>query len=340
MAKGAGAAKRVTMAEVAAAADVSVPTVSKVLNGRLDVALETRHRVEEIIHTSGYARNKRSKPSARRKPWLIDLVFSEFGPYATEIIKGAEETALLNECRVAVSALTSDSKKARWLNNLGGGDSDGIMLVFSELSPAHRKRLKALNVPLVIVDPVGHPDPSTPSVGVTNWAGGMTATEHLVGLGHRRIGIIAGRAAMLCNQARLDGYCAALNRAGIGVDPALIFAGAHHHPTALMAASRMLELSNPPTAIFATSDIHAIGVYEAARVHGLRVPDDLSVVGFDDIPMAEWVSPPLTTMRQPLAEMAALAVQMLLGKRTSNLRMELATTLVLRSSTAPPGAVP
>jgi LacI family xylobiose transport system transcriptional regulator len=145
---------------------------------------------------------------------------------------------------------------------------------------------------------------------------------------------------MLCNQARLDGYCAALNRAGIGVDPALIFAGAHHHPTALMAASRMLELSNPPTAIFATSDIHAIGVYEAARVHGLRVPDDLSVVGFDDIPMAEWVSPPLTTMRQPLAEMAALAVQMLLGKRTSNLRMELATTLVLRSSTAPPGAGP
>src|SRR5215218_3073839 len=108
----AGGTKRVTMAEVAAAADVSVPTVSKVLNGRFDVAVETRQRVEEVIHASGYARNKRNKPSTKRKPSLIDLVFSEFGPYATEIIKGAEETALLSECRLTVSALSSRPKKA------------------------------------------------------------------------------------------------------------------------------------------------------------------------------------------------------------------------------------
>jgi LacI family transcriptional regulator, galactose operon repressor len=339
-ANGLGGAKRVTMAQVAAAANVSVPTVSKVLNGRFDVAVDTRRRVEAVIHTSGYARNRRKGPVKTRNRYLIDLVFSEFGPYATEIIKGAEEMALLNQCRITVSALSNDPKETRWLDNLGLSGSDGVVLVFAELSPAHRKQLKALNVPIVIVDPVGHPDPSTPSVGVTNWAGGMTATEHLIELGHRRIGLIAGRPAMLCNQARLDGYRAALNRAGIGVDPALIFTGAHHHPTALMAASAMLELPDPPTAIFATNDIHAMGVYEAARLHGLRLPDALSVVGFDDIPMAEWVSPPLTTMRQPLAEMAALAIQMLLGKEGSDLshRMELATSLVIRSSTGPPSA--
>ena len=167
----------------------------------------------------------------------------------------------------------------------------------------------------------------------------MTATEHLIGLGHRRIGIVCGRLAMLCNQARLDGYRAALERAGLPVDPALIVTEAHRHPSALQAASALLDLPDPPTAIFATSDTYAMGVYEAARLHGLHVPDDLSVVGFDDIPMAAWVAPPLTTMRQPLADMAALGVRLLLGAETQNLshRMELATGLVVRASTAPPG---
>jgi LacI family transcriptional regulator len=328
--------RRVTIAEIAAAADVSVPTVSKVLNGRFDVAVETRERVEAILNTSGYARGKRKKANS---PWIIDLVFSEFGPYATEIIKGAEEAALLNNCRIAVSALSDDPKKTRWLRNIEAGRTDGVILVFADLPPIHRERLTALNVPVVVVEqPLGLPDPRTPSVGVTNWAGGMAATEHLINLGHKRIGIVAGRPAMLCNQQRLDGYRAALVAAGLPIDPQLIFTGAHHHPTALNAASAMLDLPDPPTAIFATNDLHAMGVYEAARRHGLRLPDDLSVVGFDDIPMAEWVSPPLTTMRQPLAEMASLAIHVLLGKGTSDFshRIELATSLVVRSSTAAP----
>jgi DNA-binding LacI/PurR family transcriptional regulator len=308
-----------------------------VLNGRVDVAAETRRRVEDLLQASGYLRGRRQRD---RDPWLIDLVFSEFGPYATEIIKAAEEAALQHHCRITVSALTGDPKESRWLDNIGPGRSDGVVLVFAELTPAHRDRLKALGVPVVIVDPLNHPDPQTPSVGVANWAGGMMATEHLIKLGHRRIGIIAGRMEMLCNQARLDGYRASLDRAGIAVDPQLIFVGAHRHPSALVAATAMLNLSDPPTAIFATNDLHAMGVYEAARQHGLRLPDDLSVVGFDDIPLAEWASPPLTTMHQPLSEMATLAVRMLVGTGTPELsnRMELATNLVVRSSTAPPRA--
>lgn len=327
--------KRVTMAEVAEAADVSIPTVSKVLNGRVDVAEDTRQRVEAILNTSGYFRTKRRKA---QQVGVIDLVFSEFGPYATEIIKGAEEAASLDRHRIAVSALSDGAKQRRWLDVLESGRTDGIILVFAELAPAHRERLKALGLPVVIVDPVGQPDSRTPSVGVANWAAGMTATEHLIELGHRRIAIIAGRVAMLCNQARLDGYRAALERAGIPVDPALVHTGAHHHPSALNAASAMLDRPDPPTAIFATNDIHAMGVYEAARLHGLRLPEDLSVVGFDDLPMAEWVSPPLTTMHQPLAEMAALAIRLLLTKDSPNLshRVELATSLVIRSSTTCP----
>jgi len=326
--------RRVTMAEVAAAAEVSVATVSKVLNGRADVASDTRRRVEAVLAASGYDPRRR-KPD---RPWLIDLVFSELGPYATEIIRGAEEAANAYGCRITVSALTDPAKETRWLNSLGPGRGDGVMLVFADLSSQHRDRLKALGLPVVIVDPTA-PDPGTPSVGISNWAGGMAATEHLIGLGHRRIGIVCGRLAMLCNQARLDGYRAALERGGLPVDPALVVTEAHGHPSALHAASALLDLADRPTAIFATSDTNAMGVYEAARLHGLHVPDDLSVVGFDDIPMAAWVAPPLTTMRQPLADMAALGVRLLIGAETQNLshRMELATGLVVRASTAPPG---
>jgi DNA-binding LacI/PurR family transcriptional regulator len=177
-----------------------------------------------------------------------------------------------------------------------------------------------------------------PSIGAANWAGGMAATEHLIGLGHRRIGTITGRPAVLCSQARLDGYRAALARAGIAADPALVAVGDFHYESALTAALAMLDLPDPPTAIFAASDLQAMGVYEAARQRELRVPADLSVVGFDDVPMARWLPPPLTTMRQPLAEMAALAVRTVREGDSAdfNHRVELSTNLVVRSSTAPP----
>ncbi|HTX01827.1 MAG TPA: substrate-binding domain-containing protein, partial [Acidimicrobiales bacterium] len=160
--------------------------------------------------------------------------------------------------------------------------------------------------------------------------------------GHRRIGTITGRPSVLCSQARLDGYRAALERAGVPLDPSLVAVGDFHYESALAAAWRMLDLADRPTAIFAASDVQAMGVYEAARQHQLRLPDDLSVVGFDDVPMAAWASPPLTTLHQPLAEMAALAVRSLLAPAGTVLseRVELATSLVVRASTAPPRSDP
>jgi LacI family transcriptional regulator len=323
------------MAVVAAAAQVSVPTVSKVLNGRADVAPETRVRVESVLGELGYARSPRRRSQPAR---LIDLVFTEFSPWAGEIIRGASEAALAARCRIAVTAVSSDTDVDHWLRSLTASRTDGVILVLTELSPAHRHRLAALQIPVVIVDPVGQPDPDVLSIGAANWAGGLAATEHLLHLGHRRIGTITGSPAVLCSQARLDGYRAALERAGIAVDPEIVKTGDFHYESSLAAASAMLELPDPPTAIFAASDVQAMGVYEAVRQHGLRLPEDLSVVGFDDVPMAQWVSPPLTTMRQPLAEMATMAARTLLLGDTAGFqnRVELSTTLIVRSSTRAP----
>ncbi len=325
---------KVTLAHVAAAAGVSVPTVSKVVHGRADVAAGTRSRVEALLAEYSYA-----KPRRAGRPGLIDLVFTgELNAWAVEIISGAEQAAFAGGHRVAVSVLAGETGTDEWLARLSASRTDGVILVLTELSPAHRRQLAALHVPVVIVDPVGQPDPRIPSVGAANWAGGLMATEHLLELGHGRIGTITGRPALLCSQARVDGYRAALEHAGIPVDDVLVRTGDFRFAAALAAAAEMLSLADPPTAIFAGNDIEAMGVYEAARQHQLRIPDDLSVVGFDDLPMSAWVSPPLTTVAQPLAQMAAMATRMVLetaADETSN-RVELATSLVIRSSTAVP----
>lgn len=325
---------RVTMAKVASAAGVSVSTVSKVLNGRADVAPDTRRRVEAQLTEFGYAR-----PASRERPaGLIDLVFPEFTEWSTEIMKGAQAAALAKLTRLAVSIIPDEEDEERWLSSLARSRTDGVILVLTELSPEHRRLLRSLHVPTVIIDPVGEPDPETPSIGAANWSGGLAATEHLIGLGHRRIGAIIGWPNVMCRQLRLDGYRAALGRASIPYDSALVIYGGFRYEDGLEAANRLLDLPDPPTAIFAASDQQALAVYEAARVHRLHLPEDLSIVGFDDVPMAQWASPPLTTLHQPLARMAALAVEMLLDGNSSrfNNRVELATNLVVRSSTAPP----
>jgi LacI family transcriptional regulator len=180
-----------------------------------------------------------------------------------------------------------------------------------------------------------------PSVGATNWAGGLAATEHLLSLGHRRIGAIAGPGDYLCSRARADGYRSALERAGIRFDPALVRNGDFRHEGGFLRGSELLDLPDPPSAIFAGSDQQAFGLYESARQRGLRVPQDLSVVGFDDLPVARWVSPPLTTVRQPLAEMGRAAAEMLGdlidGRPLRANRVELSTELIVRESAAPPG---
>ncbi|HEU5005548.1 MAG TPA: LacI family DNA-binding transcriptional regulator [Jatrophihabitantaceae bacterium] len=332
------AAGRVRIADIARAAGVSVPTVSKVLNGRAEVAAETRDRVQALLDEHNYQR----RGAGIARAGLIDFVVNELdSPWAVELIRGAEEAAHSAGVGLVVSAIHGRRSDARkWLDGLVARRSDGVVLVVSELPRADQQRLAELDVPLVLVDPFGSADPTIPAIGATNWAGGLAATEHLTGLGHRRIGVITGPRRLLCSQARLDGYRAALERVGVPADPALIKYGDFHHPSGRAAALELLELEDPPTAIFAGSDQQAFGVYEALRARGLRVPHDISVVGFDDLSICDWVSPPLTTIRQPLEEMAAMATRMLLessGYDHAQARhVELATSLVVRESTAAP----
>ena len=187
------------------------------------------------------------------------------------------------------------------------------------------------------------PDTDVPAIGATNWAGGLAATEHLLSLGHRRIGAIAGPGDYLCSRARTDGYRSALERAGIKFNPTLVRHGDFQHEAGFVCGGELLGLPEPPTAIFAGSDQQAFGLYEAARQRGLRIPQDLSVVGFDDLPVSRWVPPPLTTVRQPLDEMGRAAAQMLgdliEGRPLRSSRVELSTELIIRESTAAPTRV-
>jgi DNA-binding LacI/PurR family transcriptional regulator len=331
MASEEGNGQRVTIARVADAAGVSVPTVSKVVNGRADVAPHTRERVERVLREQGY---RRRAPGRDTRAALLDVVFNELeSPWAMEIIQGVEEVARENGLGVVLSAQEGPGALGRsWVDAVAARRSAGLILVVSEVTPEQVARLTARSIPFVVVDPAGEPAPGVPSVGATNWNGGLTATRHLLELGHRRVGMIGGPPAMLCSRARVDGYRAALETAGLPVDPDLIRWGTFHVEAGYEHGRALLELPEPPTAIFAGSDIQAFGVYEAARQLGVEIPSGLSVIGFDDLPMARWIGPPLTTIRQPLTEMAATAARLVLGQGGEQ-RVELATTLVPRQST-------
>jgi DNA-binding LacI/PurR family transcriptional regulator len=226
------------------------------------------------------------------------------------------------------------------VEDVAGRRSRGLILALSQLSAGDQQLIAKLGVPAILVDPVGDVDSDIPTIGADNWGGGMAATRHLLELGHRRIATITGPMRYLCSQARLAGYRAAMERAGVAADPDLIQPGDFHYASALPSALALLDLPDPPTAIFAANDEQALAVYAAARQRGLDIPGDLSVVGFDDVPMSQWVTPPLTTVRQPITELAALATRTLLGgdglAEFPQGRVELATTLVVRGSSGPP----
>lgn len=228
-----------------------------------------------------------------------------------------------------------------WIDSVMQRNPIGVLLVMSGGTQSQLRQLRARGIPVVIIDPVGDPASGVASVGSANWNGGLIATRHLLGLGHRRIAVIGGPEQMICSRARLAGYRSALDEAGVPVRSDYIVAGDFERDSGLELGRRLLQLPEPPTAIFSCNDLMALGVYEAARQAGLSIPDDLSVVGYDDLSVAEWAGPPLTTVRQPLLEMGRQASTMLLDLDLENEapRVDLATDLVIRNSTGSPAAV-
>lgn len=327
-----------TIAFIAQQSGVSVPTVSKVINGRSDVAPETRRRVEAAISEFGYRRLGREQRVAP----MLEVIFHELdSEWALEIVRGVERVAGKYHLAVVLSEMQGRRIPGRgWIEGVLARRPTGVIAVFSDLSASTRNQLKTRGIPFVIVDPTGEPLHDTPSVGATNWNGGLSATRHLLSLGHTRIAIIGGPEDILCSRARLDGYRAAMDAAGVPIDPGLISHGMFHVEEGIEKGRALLRLPDPPTAIFAGNDLQALGVYQAARELRLHIPEDLSVVGFDDLPVARWVGPPLTTVRQPLIDMAVTASEMVLamarGEHPSQARVELTTELIVRESTAPP----
>jgi len=329
----------VTIATVALQAGVSVPTVSKVINGRVDVASSTRARVEEVIRRTGY---RPRRADSRARAGLLDLVFHQLdSPWALEIITSVEQVAAQHRLGVVLSELGGAHRpRQQWLDDVLRRRPRGVIFVLSELDPEQRRQLETRSIPYVVVDMAGEQPHGVPIVGSANWAGGLAATRHLLELGHRRIAVISGPADVLCSRARVDGYRSALEAAGVIVDPSLVRYGDFYVGGGYEHGRSLLDRADRPTAIFAGSDYQALGVLRAARELGLSVPEDLSVIGYDNLPVTEWIAPPLTTINQPLGEMAATATRMVLsmarGDQPANQRIDLATELVVRESTAPP----
>ena len=326
-----------TVAGIARLAGVSAPTVSKVLNGRSGVAQSTRQRVEEVLRERGYRRPEPVEPAA-----VLELVFHALeSMWVLEILRGVEQAAREHELAVVVTEMQGRLTPGRaWTEQVLARRPTGVVAVFSELTVEQQLQLSSRAIPLVVLDPTGEPMHATPSVGATNWNGGLAATRHLLDLGHRRIAVLSGPTEWLCCRARLDGYRAAMDRAGVPVEADLVRVSTLYEEGGLADGRELLRLPDPPTAVVTANDLQAVGVYEAAREAGVRIPAELSVVGFDDLPFTRWTGPPLTTVRQPLAEMGATAARMVLaiarGEPLPQTRVELATSLVVRQSTAAP----
>jgi len=259
--------------------------------------------------------------------------------YFAGIVAGVAEAAYDHEMRLMLTpTLHEHAREMSLLERLTHVPSDGAVLVLPEASNDELERALSNDRPFVVVDPLVPLGDRIPCVFVANTAGAEQATRHLAALGHRRIGAITGPPGWVATEERRVGYLAALEAAGIDLDPQLVTASDFELGPGAVAAGRLLDLPEPPTAIFGFNDAIAIGVMRAARERGLGVPEDLSVVGFDDVAFATLVSPALTTVRQPLAEMGRAGVSLLLrlGAGGESLHVELPTRLVLRESTAPP----
>ncbi len=324
----------VTIQDVAKTAGVSVSTVSRVLNSKVDVASETQDRILSVIDDLGYTTNLAARSMRSFKKNLVGLIMPDIAyPFAIEVMKGVNRAIAESEFDLLVYT-TGDVRKSesasheqKYVSLLNNSITDGVIIVApiaSEFSS---------NAPIVSIDPLIS-NPTYPTVHATNYQGAVEAMEYLLGLGHKQIGFISGRAELESSNRRLKGYRDALENAGIAVDEGLIASGDYTTETGAICTKKLLSLDEPPTAIFASNDQTAMGVFQTAQEMGLRIPEELSVVGFDNISESKYMG--LTTMDQFISEMGFVATQMLfkLIKRESldTQTYKMKTQLVIRNS--------
>ncbi|MEU4511296.1 substrate-binding domain-containing protein [Nonomuraea wenchangensis] len=339
-----GRSERVTLADVARMAGVSLATASKVLNGRSDVGPRTRELVLEAMAEIGYMPTaaRHEQPRGRTLVTVLDIVESR---YAGTVLQGilvaatsAQAELLLRLPSDGAAAMSPTAARA-WMEREKASGVVGIIALAIAVPNSLLLAAEELMVPVVTIDPIDTSESGLVSIGSTNWAGGRSATEHVIKLGHRRIGWIGGPLGSAPSLERFHGYQAALSSAGIAPDGALI----RHEAFSVEAGHRhgrdLLALDERPTAIVAGNDEIAVGVLAAAKDFGIPVPGELSVTGFDDTPQTEWTTPRLTSVRQPLVGMGRMAVETVLGMadgvQPASRHLQLATTLSVRDSTGP-----
>lgn len=340
------AGDRVTIIDVAREANVSFATVSRVVNGKGYVSAQTRERVMQAMTRIGYTVNRQARVLAGGRIQVIGLLVPDLDTsYIGEILKGIDEE--LAAASYDLMLYTTHHRKTResvYVNSLLNGMTDGLLMILPMAPEAYVDSIRRRGFPFVLIDHEGL-DREGPSVGATNREGAKQAVQYLLDLGHRRIGLITGNLDMDCARERLLGCREALVEAGLAPTPELVKTGNFHRSLAYQLTQDLFRLPDPPTAIFASNDVSAFGVMDAVRMLGLRIPEDVSIVGFDDIPDAQWTQPPLTTVRQPMREMGRKATCMLLDAiadpATPQARIELPTELVARATCQPtaPGSV-
>ena len=330
------------LAEIAAKSGVTVPTVSKVLNGRTDVAPATRARILELLDQAGYERKGRQAgvSPVPRMSGFVDVVTNRIGKtWAAEVLLGVHTAAAEAGCEAVVSYPDSGSIEGAWVERVIKRGSRGVVLERVDISAEQSERLQAARIPCVVIDPSHQPPSGVVGISSNNWGGGDLAAQHLLSLGHTKIAIIDAGTDSISSRARSDGFRSALMSAGVELRPEWIRHADWSRQGARLEAQLLLDSADRPTAIFAISDRMAVGVYRAARDLGISIPDELSVIGFDDLPEVRWLIPELTTIHQPVEEMGRTALRLLLtriGHELPQNRLELSTTLVERESTAAP----
>ncbi len=331
----------VTIYDVAKAAGVGISTVSRVLNDNTNVRAETRHRVLEAIEALGYKPNILARNLSRNHVQTVGVVLSYFtNPFQVAVLQGIERFSSQAGLDLTIFSMESLKRRETLLENLSHGRRcDGLIVISFTPEDRFLQRFQRYHIPVVIAD---FADERIPSIYVDNVAGGYIATKHLLDLGHTRIGYILdhiepqnGSGGNEPGADRQKGYQRALTEAGIAFDPKLVSeSGLHSRERGAIAAHRLLNHPNPPSAIFAASDMIALGVMEYARSQGLHIPGDLAVVGFDDIELASFAG--LTTVRQPMQEMgrhaAEIVTRLMQGEKVLRTSRQLPIELVIRET--------
>lgn len=329
----------ITIFDVAREAGVSTATVSRVANGHANIRPETRQRVEKAMKKLGYVANAQARGLAGGKTNVIGLLVDGLeSAYVTQIARGINRAATERGYDVLLSTMTLRPYQPLYVEQLFQGLVEGLVVLLASGFERYLDEVSKRGFPVVLIDHA--PTTLAPVVKTANKMGTRSAVEYLAELGHRRIGFITGFLDVNSAVERLEGYKATLDELEIPVAEELIQHGDFMLEGGIQGTKGLLDLEDPPTAIMCSSDLEAFGALQVARERGIRVPQDLSIVGFDDLPEAKYVTPPLTTVRQPMLDMGRMSAELLLdgigGSSIPTSTVELPTQLVIRESTASP----